>query len=137
MVGLRVVTQRFGQPPLVFKEIIALFAQGGYAVLRKKRGVNLAARCLPGYRFRAVFTEAECTFIVIAPGAAGAVEPAGFVHPKQVTQVFECIFAVDNEAGGGFKRPEAAGSGAIGFYCSFEFHVFFRTAGCSAEVYAV
>ncbi len=81
-IGCDVVTQGFGQTALIFKEIVALLAQGADAVLRKESGVNLAAGRFPGNGFCAVLTKTEGAFVVIAPGAAGAVKATGFIHAQ-------------------------------------------------------
>ncbi len=122
MVGQAVIAQRFGQAALIFQKIVALRIEFAHAVGGEKLGVDKAARRFPGHRLGAVLTEAEGAFVVVAPGAARAVEAFGLIHAHQVTHIFQRLFAVDNETGRGFERAPAARRGLVRFNLRFKFH---------------
>ena len=94
VIGFGVITHRVSQAALILQEVVALRIKFGDAVLGKKIGVNHATRCFPGHRFGAVFTETKGAFVIVAPGAARAVEAARFVHAHQVAHIFQRSFAV-------------------------------------------
>ncbi len=134
-VGSRVIAQRLGEAPLILKEVVRLLVKGANGVAGEEVGVNLATGGLPGHGLSPVFTEAEGAFIIIAPGAAGAVKATGLVHAQQIAHILQGVFAVDDEAGRRFQRAKPAGSGVVWLDGGFKFHAFFQTAGCCGQGY--